>query len=216
MARRVFFSYHFQRDAWRANQVRNSWVTKSDRDAAGFFDAADQEEVQRYSDEAIKRWIDDQLQHTSVTAVLIGQETARREYVRYEIERSFERGNALVGIRIYGLKNRQGEVSLPGDDPLDEYLVETDSGWVRLSELFPTYDWKADDGHRKISAWIEEATLANRGVPMSWRENLVRTEEVGDGLIHGAIKAAAIGAGVGIGLGIVDVLSGDAERRRYK
>lgn len=39
MARRVFFSFHYERDAWRAAQVRNSWVTKPDREAAGFWDA---------------------------------------------------------------------------------------------------------------------------------------------------------------------------------
>lgn len=32
MARRVFFSFHYERDIWRANQVRNRWITK-DREA---------------------------------------------------------------------------------------------------------------------------------------------------------------------------------------
>lgn len=47
MARRTFFSFHYENDVWRANIVRNSWVTKSDRDAAGFVDAADFEEVKK-------------------------------------------------------------------------------------------------------------------------------------------------------------------------
>ena len=34
-ARRVFFSFHYQRDIWRVNQVRNHWVAKDDRQAAG-------------------------------------------------------------------------------------------------------------------------------------------------------------------------------------
>jgi len=38
MARRVFFSFHYERDNWRAGQARNSWVTK-DRESAGFWDA---------------------------------------------------------------------------------------------------------------------------------------------------------------------------------
>jgi len=46
MARRTFFSFHYERDAWRAGQVRNSWVTQ-DREAAGFWDAAGWEEVKR-------------------------------------------------------------------------------------------------------------------------------------------------------------------------
>ena len=62
MARRVFFSFHFERDVWRAGQVRNSWVTKADRESAGFWDAADWEEVKKKGDEAIKKWIDKQLE----------------------------------------------------------------------------------------------------------------------------------------------------------
>jgi len=37
VARRVFFSFHYERDVWRAQQVRNSWVTRPSRTAAGFF-----------------------------------------------------------------------------------------------------------------------------------------------------------------------------------
>jgi len=46
MARRVFFSFHYERDVWRAGQVRNCWVTK-DREEAGFWDAASWEEVKK-------------------------------------------------------------------------------------------------------------------------------------------------------------------------
>jgi hypothetical protein len=67
--------------------VRNSWVTQG-REAAGFVDAADFEEIKRQGDSAIKRWIDDQLQNTSVTVVLVGAETCLSRRVRYGIERS--------------------------------------------------------------------------------------------------------------------------------
>jgi len=39
MARRVFFSFEYEQDVWRANVVRNSWVTQG-KEAAGFIDAA--------------------------------------------------------------------------------------------------------------------------------------------------------------------------------
>lgn len=85
MARRAFFSFHFERDVWRAGQVRNSWVTQ-DREDAGFWDAAAWESVKRKGDAAVHAWIDGQLKGTSVTVVLIGTETAQRKYVSYEIE----------------------------------------------------------------------------------------------------------------------------------
>ena len=41
MAKRVFFSFHYQDVIdFRANVVRNHWITKSDREDAGFFDAS--------------------------------------------------------------------------------------------------------------------------------------------------------------------------------
>src|SRR5215470_5357994 len=97
MARRVFFSFHYENDVWRAGQVRNSWVTK-DRQTAGFWDAASWEEVKRKGKPAVEKWIDDQLTGTSVTVILIGAETSEREYVGYEIKKSHDKGNGLVGI----------------------------------------------------------------------------------------------------------------------
>jgi len=105
MARRVFFSFHYERDIWRANVVRNSWVTQ-DREAAGFWDASLWEEAKKQGDEAIKRMINRGLENTSVTAVLIRSETASREWVQYEIKRSYERLNGLLGIFIDGIKVR--------------------------------------------------------------------------------------------------------------
>lgn len=75
MARRAFFSFHYERDIWRANVVRNSWVTQN-REAAGYFDASLWEEAKKKGDGAIKAMIDSALINTSVTVVLVGQETA--------------------------------------------------------------------------------------------------------------------------------------------
>ncbi len=69
MARRTFFSFHFKNDIWRANQVRNSWVTKENNVAAGFIDAAEFEKIKREGDAAVKRWIEKQLEGTTVTVV---------------------------------------------------------------------------------------------------------------------------------------------------
>lgn len=90
MARRVFFSFEYS-DVSRAMVVRNSWVTQG-REAAGFIDSADFEELKKKGNDAIKRWIDDQLNGTSVTVVLVGKDTCYSKWVKYEIEKSEERG----------------------------------------------------------------------------------------------------------------------------
>lgn len=53
MARKVFFSFQFSEDNWRANVVRNSWVTQN-RKSSGFFDSAVWEKVKKQTDAEIK------------------------------------------------------------------------------------------------------------------------------------------------------------------
>jgi hypothetical protein len=67
--------------------VRNSWVAQG-KEAAGFIDAADFEEVEGQGENAIKNWIDKQLNGTSVTVVLVGNKTCNSKWVKYEIKKS--------------------------------------------------------------------------------------------------------------------------------
>ena len=49
------------------------------------------------------------LRNTSMTVVPIVKETANRPWVRYEIKKSIEQNNSLLGIRVHHLKNQDGE-----------------------------------------------------------------------------------------------------------
>ncbi|HKC64870.1 MAG TPA: TIR domain-containing protein [Pyrinomonadaceae bacterium] len=141
MARRVFFSFHYQRDLWRVNVVRNSGLVEGVA-AAGFQDASLWEKTKREGDAAIKRLIDDRLIGTSVTVVLIGAETAYRRFVSYEIEKSVELGNGIFGIRINHLKDRDGRVDSPGPVP---------AALTRIGAPVYTYEYG------KLGQWVEEA-----------------------------------------------------------
>jgi hypothetical protein len=154
MARRVFFSFHYERDVWRAGQVRNSWVTKEDREAAGFWDSAAWEEVKKKGTAAVEKWIDDQLKGTSVTVVLIGAETSTREYVGYEIKQSHIKKNGMLGIYIHNLKDSNQKTDTKGANPFDNRTFKDADGNIII---YPTYDWVNDDGYHKIGDWIEAA-----------------------------------------------------------
>ena len=156
MARRTFFSFSYERDCWRAGQVRNSWVTK-DRESAGFWDAVVWEEVKKKSKDAIEKWIDDQLKGTSVTVVLIGAETSASTYVGYEIKQSHIRGHGLLGIYIHNLKDVGSKIDTKGLNPLSNWHMERDGRKVLLSDIYPTYDWVNDDGRNNMGGWIEAA-----------------------------------------------------------
>ena len=156
MARRAFFSFHYERDAWRAGQVRNSWVTK-DRESAGFWDAAAWEEVKKKTDAEIEQWIGKQLEGTSVTVVLIDAETSGRKYVGYEIKQSNDKGNGMLGVYIHNLRDVNKQTDAKGTNPLSNWQIERDGKNVLLTDIFPTYDWVNDDGYNKMSDWIEAA-----------------------------------------------------------
>ena len=153
MARHTFFSFHYERDSWRAGQVRNCNVVSSE-DEYGFIDAAAWEEIKKKGDKAIEAWIAEQLEHTSVTAVLIGAETADRPWVQHEIVESWNRGNGIVGIWIHNIKDQRRETDTKGRNPLDEITM---ANGKPLSSVCKTYDWVNDDGYNKMSDWIEAA-----------------------------------------------------------
>lgn len=135
MARRTFFSFHYQPDVWRAWNVRNSWVVRADdQEDQGFFDGSVFEASQRESEESLKRFLRDGLQNTSVTCVLTGNLTWQRRWVRYEIARSVVRGNGLLTVYIDGVRDRNGHISTRGADPLSNMgLYRTPSG-IYLAE----------------------------------------------------------------------------------
>lgn len=166
MARRAFFSFHYQRDIWRVNQVRNSWLLQPGKQEAIWYDASLWEKVKRKGNTALEKLIDDGLTNTSVTVVLIGAETSQRKWVDYEIRESYKRKKGLLGIYIHNLKNILGRTDTKGKNPFDNFYVEegrrmallgTIKSKVYFSELYPTYDWTTDNGYKNIGSWIEAA-----------------------------------------------------------
>jgi len=157
MARRVFFAFHFERDIWRASQIRNSWVTKKDREEAGFWDAASWEEAKKKGDEAVKKWIDKNLEGISVTAVLVGAETNTRKYVDYEIEQSRKRGNGLLAIYIHNMKDILEKTDTKGDNPFNFWHTTVTGEKKYFSKIYSTYDWVDDKGYENFGDWVEKA-----------------------------------------------------------
>ena len=142
MARRVFFSFQFSEDNWRASVVRKSGVTQ-DREDSGFFDSAEWEEVKKKTDAEIKKWINGQMDGCSVTVVLVGSKTCESKWVKYEIERSIEVGKGLLEIDISKIKDKDGNTSKKCGQ--------------MFPDLFKNYEWKDDDGYENMGDWIRKA-----------------------------------------------------------
>lgn len=133
-SRRTFFSFHYQNDVTRAHVVRNSWVTKEDREEAGFFDASIFESKKRAGEDTLRKFITEGLNGTTVTCILIGSETALRPWVRYEIVRSFQCSNGIFGIRIHNIKNFEKQAGIAGENPFDHLAYNVVDGRVYWQE----------------------------------------------------------------------------------
>ena len=129
MARRLFFSFHYQDDIFRVNTVRNSDVTKKNVEYSGYWDHSLWEEAKKKSPDELRKLINDGLKGTSVSVTLAGSKTYLRPWVRYEIAKSFERGSGLLTVNISGIKDAKTQLtSTQGPDPLEYLYYSIDAG----------------------------------------------------------------------------------------
>lgn len=156
MTRNVFYSFHFDNDAWRASQVRNMGVLAGNEPVS----ANDWEEVKRGGDPAIERWIAAQMKGRTCAVVLVGAETSSRPWVRYEIIKAWNDGLGVVGVRIHGLKNALSLTSMPGTNPFGGINVKG----TPMSQIVALHDPVGVDSkalydkiHSSLDAWVESA-----------------------------------------------------------
>ena len=158
MARKVFFSFHYKQDNWRAGQVRNMGVIEGNTPVSD----NEWESITRGGNEAIEKWINSQLQGKSCTIVLIGTDTAGRKWIKYEIGKSWNNGKGLLGIYIHNLKDKDGNQSAKGQNPFDDFTMDRDGR--KLSSIVKAYDpsyltstYVYDYIKDNLANWVEEA-----------------------------------------------------------
>ncbi len=158
MARKVFYSFHFKSDHWRASQVRNMGIIEGDVPVSD----NDWEEIKRGGDDSIKRWIDEQLNSKSCAVVLIGTNTAGRKWIKYEIEKSWNDGKGVVGIHVHNLKDTDSNQSTKGLNPFDDFTMKRDD--KKLSSIVKSYDppYSVSKNvyehiQNNLENWVEEA-----------------------------------------------------------
>ncbi len=120
MAKKVFFSFHYQDVIdFRANVVRNHGSFKLSSQDSGYYDSSMWEKAKKESTLALKRLINNGLKNTSNTCVLIGTETYLRPWVRYELLKSLKKGNHIFGVHINSISCRNKKTKSLGKNPLD-------------------------------------------------------------------------------------------------
>lgn len=157
MARKVFYSFHYQNDHWRVQQVMKMGVIEGQP----LLSSQRWEEVQKAGKAAIEAWIAQQMKDKSVVVVLIGSETSTRPWVRHEIIKAWNDGKGLLGVYIHGLKDEHGYASLKGKNPFDGVKMKDGtlmSKYVSVYEpIGSTSQDKYDYIKRGLPNWVEAA-----------------------------------------------------------
>lgn len=156
MARRVFYSFHYDNDFWRTWQVRQMGFIEGQKVAQ----ANEWETIQRQPN-GVKRWIDAEMIGKSCVVVLIGAETATRPWVDYEIRKGWDDGKGVLGIHIHGLKDNASMTCAIGANPFASIGLQNGR---RLSDYAPVVNpegWDSKQVYATISAnigdWIDQA-----------------------------------------------------------
>jgi len=149
MGRKCFYSFHYKKDSQRASQVRSIGSIEGNKSLKD----NDWETIEKGGDKEIKKWIDNQLNGRSCTIVLVGEKTANRKWINYEIVKSWDEGMGVVGIYIHGIKNLSRETSAQGKNPFD--AITHGASGKKLSSIVKCYNPAGRTSKEKY-AWISK------------------------------------------------------------
>ena len=154
--RQIFYSFHFDNDVFRVQQIRNIGALEDNEPVS----VNDWEEIKKKGDDAIKKWINDNMNYRSCVVVLIGEDTANRKWVKYEIRKAWDDGKGLLGIYVHNLKDPRHSKNPPlygksnkGANPFD--LVISGDG-MKLSSKIKCYNPDASDTYNDIADNLED------------------------------------------------------------
>jgi Thoeris protein ThsB, TIR-like domain len=162
VAKSVFYSFHYDRDVNRVQLVRNINALEGQP----LLNAQEWENVRRKGSTAIENWIHQQMAYKKAVIVLIGQETASRQWVIYEIEKAWKDKKPLLGIRIHGLSSF-GSTDKPGPNPFDKASVgpgipvfdPTTTDWYGRVDSAKTYNKLANN----LEWWSARGAVRRNG-----------------------------------------------------
>ena len=146
--RQVFYSFHYANDVMRVQQIRNMGVLEGNEPVS----PNNWEEIKRRGDQSIKSWINDNMNYKSCVVVLVGEMTASRKWVKYEIKKAWEDHKGVVGIYIHNLKDPNTGRCSQGQNPFSQF----DFG-NKVKCYNPNSQDAYNDIEDNLSNWIEES-----------------------------------------------------------
>jgi hypothetical protein len=157
--RQIFYSFHYDNDVFRVQQIRNIGALEDNKPVS----ANEWETVKRGGEKAIEKWIDDNMRYRSCVVVLIGTETSKRPWIKYEIKKAWQDNKGLLGIYVHNLKDpRTGTCSM-GANPFEQFnFKDKDGNKKTIPCKNPSSIDAYNDIRRNMEAWVEEAIKNNQ------------------------------------------------------
>lgn len=153
----VFFSFHYERDYWRVQQIFQMGALAGQT----ILNTQEWEAVKRKGDQAIKDWIAEQMAYKTAVVVLVGAQTASRSWVSYEITKAWNDKRPLIGIRIHGLKDTSGKMDLPGANPFEGVKFPSGGSLASYVPLKNPIGANSNEVYASIKAnlktWVDDA-----------------------------------------------------------
>jgi len=103
------------------------------------------------------------MKYRSCALVLVGNNTADRKWINYEIIKAWNESKGVAGIYIHGLKNSDGYISNQGLNPFD-FIGYGDTG-KKLSAIVKCYNPSGANSKERYD-WIAKyiAAIADEAV----------------------------------------------------
>ena len=140
----VFISYHYDSDNKIAREITN--IINSDK--INIFTVVTENEKKKDA-EIIKNWVDEEIKRTRITILLISAETLDRQFVTYELSKSFSNGNSIIPILIDSEKNAFTEEYI--NEVKQKLNIELPGRKLRIRK------WFQENGKENILRWLNES-----------------------------------------------------------
>lgn len=157
MAKKCFLSFNYKPDNWRVSQVRQIGAIEKQP----LLDSNKWEEIKKKGDAAIEKWIADNMKGKECLIVLVGEKTAGRRWVKYEIKKAWKDGLGVLAIHVHNLKDSDDKQSSKGSNPFTDLTV--DGKAVSGKVYDPPYTISAnvyDHIKSNIETWVSDAVKA--------------------------------------------------------
>ncbi|MGN6604722.1 MAG: TIR domain-containing protein [Ginsengibacter sp.] len=148
----VFYSFHFDNDVFRVQQIRNIGSIEENEPVS----VNEWEKIKGAGN--VEKWIDNSINKADCVVVLIGEETYKRPLVKYEIKKAWESGKGLIGIYIHNINCMKNGKCSKGKNPFEQFNL---TNGKKLSEVVKCYDPNRSNAYKDIADniddWVDDA-----------------------------------------------------------